>query len=155
MKEYLIGLIICGILACVVCFITPSESLKGHQKFVAGLCIICVIIKPTAALVDFIREFDVTLYIPEQSQGEYEDEWEDYLKDYGQATVSDYVSAELKNTFGVSATKVSVTYKESSGEPVIKRIYIELPQSAVFKDTTKIEVYFEKVFDCEVITAIG
>ncbi len=155
MKEYLIGLIICSVLACIVCFISPGESLKGYQRFIAGLCIICVMVKPTVKLIDFIREFDINLYVPEQSQKEYEDEWEDYLEHYGEGAVREYVSKELKNTFGVSAQKVSVTYKEDFDEPAIRRIYIELPPSAVFKDTTKIEVYFEKVFDCEVITAIA
>lgn len=154
MKEYLTGLIICSVAACMVCFISPSESLKGHQKFIAGLCIICVMVKPTVKLIDFIREFDITLYVPEQSQNEYEEKWEDYLEHYGEGAVKDYVSSELKNKFGVTAQKISVTYGDSD-TPVIERIYIELPPGAVFKDTTKIEVYFENAFGCEVITAIG
>ena len=155
MKEYLIGLIMCSILATLVCFITPGESLGGHQKFIAGLCIVCIMAKPISALVDFACEFDISIYIQEQSEEDYHNEWEDYLKDYGEGAVADYVSAELKSKFGVSAKKISVTCSGGASEPDIERIYIELPQSAMFKDTAKIEIYFEKIFNCEVITAIG
>ena len=155
MKEYLIGLIICAILAAIVCFISPSESLKGHQKFIAGLCIICIMARPAMNVINFIRELDITLYIPSTPSEEYQDEWEDYLKDYGEIAIKEYIFSELEASFGVSARKVSVIYTSDTDEPTVERIYIELPQSAVFKDTAKIEVYFEKIFDCEVITAIG
>lgn len=155
MKEYLIGLIICSLLATIVCFITPGESLRGHQKFVAALCMVCIMAKPIVALVDFVCDFDISIYIQEQSEEDYRDEWEDYLKDYGEGAVEDYVSSELKSTFGVSAKKISVRLRGDTSEPEIERIYIELPQSAAFKDTAKMEIYFEKIFNCEVITAIG
>lgn len=155
MKEYLLGLIICAILAAVVCFISPSESLRGHQKFIASLCIICIMARPAVSVINLIRDLDITLYIPGTPSDEYQDEWEDYLKDYGEGAIKDYICSELEVTFGVSARKVSVTYKKDTTEPVVEKIYVELPQSAVFKDTAKIEVYFEKIFDCEVITAIG
>lgn len=155
MKEYLIGLIICSIFATVIVFISPSDRLLGHQKFIAGLCIICVMIKPAAGMIDFIRELDITLYIPGTPSEEYQDQWEDYLKDYGEGAIKDYISTELEGTFGVSARKVSVSYKNDTGEPSVEKIYIELPLSAAFKDTAKIEVYFEKIFDCEIITAIA
>ncbi len=155
MKEYLIGLIICAILAAVVCFISPGESFRGHQKFIAGLCIICIMARPAVNVINFIRELDITLYIPSTPTEEYQDEWEDYLKDYGEGAIEEYISSELEGSFGVSVKKVSVTYKSDTDEPEVEKIYIELPQSAAFKDTAKIEVYFEKIFDCEVITAIG
>ncbi len=154
MKEYLSGLIICAIVAAVVCFIVPSEGLRGNQKFIAGLCIICIMARPAVNMINFIRELDITLYIPDISSEEYQNEWEDYLKDYGEGAIKDYICSELETTFGVSAKKVSVTYKSDGEEPAVEKIYIELPQSAAFKDTAKIEVYFEKIFDCEVITAI-
>ncbi len=155
MKEYLLSLIICSILAAVVCFISPSESLRGNQKLIAGLCIICIMTRPAVSVINFIRELDITLYIPSAPSEEYRDEWEDYLKDYGEGAVRDYVCSELEMTFGVSAKRVSVTYKGDGEGIAIEKIYIELPQSAAFKDTAKIEVYFEKIFDCEVITAVG
>ncbi len=141
-------------IAAIVCFISPSESLRGHQKFIAGLCIVCVLARPSAGVIKLMREIDITLYIPSTPSEEYQNEWEDYLKDYGEGAIKDYICSELEMTFGVSANKVSVSYKNDTGELLVERIYIELPQSAAFKDTAKIEVYFEKIFDCEVITAI-
>lgn len=111
--------------------------------------------RPAVSVINLIRDLDITLYIPGTPSDEYQDEWEDYLKDYGEGAIKDYICSELEVTFGVSARKVSVTYKKDTTEPVVEKIYVELPQSAVFKDTAKIEVYFEKIFDCEVITAIG
>ncbi len=141
-------------IAAIVCFISPSESLRGHQKFIAGLCIVCVLARPAAGVIKLMRELDITLYIPSTPSEEYQNEWEDYLKDYGDSAIKEYICSELEMTFGVSAKKVSVTYKSNAEEPAVEKIYIELPQSAAFKDTAKIEVYFEKIFDCEVITAI-
>lgn len=154
MTEYLLGLVICSVTAAVICHICPSESLSGHQKFIAGLCIVCVGITPAAEVIEFIREFDIRLYIFDEGQDKYGDMWQEYLEDYGEEAVREYVSVHLRDSFGVEAKKITVSYKETDGEVAIKRIYIELPQSAVFKDTAKIEVYFEKIFDCEVVTAI-
>ncbi len=155
MKEYLIGLIICAVLAAVVCFISPAESFRGHQKFIAGLCIICIMAAPAANLVSFISQLDITLYIPSTPSEKYEEEWEEYLKDYGEEAIREYISSELEGSFGISAQRITVTYINGADSPAVEKIYIELPPSAAFKDTAKIEVYFEKIFDCEVITAIG
>ncbi len=111
--------------------------------------------RPAVGVINFILELDITLYVPDIPSEEYQDEWEDYLKDYGEGAIKEYICAELEATFGVSARRVSVTYKNDIDEPALEKIYIELPRSAAFKDTAKFEVYFEKIFDCEVITAIG
>ena len=110
--------------------------------------------KPAVGVINMIRELDITLYIPDAPSDQYQNDWEDYLKDYGEGAIKEYICTELEMTFGVFAKKVSVTYKNDTAEPAVEKIYIELPQSAVFKDTAKIEVYFKKIFDCEVITAI-
>lgn len=152
MKDYILGLVIVTTVASVICFMAPSENLKKPQRLVAALCIICVSIEPMLAVVDFVREFDISLYIPEVSSETYEDMWEGYLEDYGEAAVKDFVFGELRERFGVEAERVNVSYAEDLSR--IERIYIGLPRSAAFKDTAKIEIYFENIFECEVISAI-
>lgn len=153
MREYVIGLIVCSLFASVICLIVPNENLGRAQRFIAGICIICVSIKPVSRIVVFIREFDVKLYIKEQSGKKYEDMWEDYLEGYGEDAVKEYITVQMRETFGSEVKKISVSYK--NGEQIaIHKIYVELPQSAIFKDTAKMEIYFEKIFDCDVVIAI-
>lgn len=153
MKEYIIGLIVCSLFASILCFIVPNENLGKVQRFIAGICIICVSIKPVSQIIVFIREFDIKLYISEQSGNKYEDMWEDYLEGYGEEAVREYVSVQIRETFGSEAKRINVSYK-SAEQISISEIYIELPRSAVFKDTAKMEMYFEKIFDCDVVVAI-
>ena len=155
MKEYLLGLIICSVTAAVICYMSPSDNLARHQKFVAGLCVICVGISPVTEVIGFIREFDIKLYVSGGEYDEYEQKWEDYLESYGEEAVRDYVALQLRENFGVEAKKISVACGECDGEICIEKIYVELPQNAIFKDTAKIEVYFERIFGCDVISTIA
>lgn len=166
MKEYLMSLIICSIFASVVCACTPDDGLSKIRKFLVGLCIICISLKPCVGVIEFIKEFDIKLYLSEISAENRDEEWENYLEKYGEKSVKTYIEYELCETFGVSATEISVNFcndgddfgvdgNEGSGENMaVKKIYILLDKSAVFKDTAKIQTYFEKVFDCDVIVAI-
>lgn len=153
MREYIIGLIVCSLFASILCFIVPNENLGKVQRFVAGICIICVSVKPVSQIVVFIREFDIKSYISEQSGKKYEDMWEDYLEGYGEDAVREYICVQIREMFGCEVKKIDVSY--NSGEQIsIRKIYIELPHSAMLKDTAKMEMYFEKIFDCDVVIAI-
>lgn len=154
MKEYLLSLTVCTVLASVICFISPSERLEGYQRFIAGLCIICVSIKPCAELISELSEFDIGDYISDGNADRYDGLWNEYLEGYGEDAAREYIERELKETFGVEAKSVRVKYSEAEGEISFKSIYIGLDGSAVFKDTVKIETYFEKIFGCEVTTYI-
>ncbi|MBE6548232.1 MAG: hypothetical protein E7667_05070 [Ruminococcaceae bacterium] len=155
MKEYLISLMICALAASVVCFMSPSDTLARHQKFVVGLCIVCVSIKPTVRVIEFIRDFDVKFYISETSSEKYSDMWDEYLNDYGEEAIRDYIVNELKETFGVEAVKINIKFDGQGEGASVGQIYIELPSNAIFKDTAKMQVYFEKIFSCRVVVAIN
>lgn len=154
MKEYLLSLTLCTVLVSLICFISPSEGLEGYQKFIAGLCIICVSLKPCAELIDTISDFDIGDYIYDESSEEYDRLWNEYLEGYGEEAVREYIKKELKDSFGVEAVDIRVRYDETDGEISFESVYIGLDKNAVFKDTVKIETYFEKIFGCEVTTYI-
>ncbi len=144
-----------SIIAFLVCSLSPSEALSRHQKFIAGLCIICVCIRPATAVVEFISSFDINLYIPDTGGENYEDMWDGYSAEYSERVVKKYISDTLRDTFAVGCESVSVKFSVADGEMVFERIYILLPREGMLKDTAKIQVYFEKVFDCPVVVAIN
>lgn len=154
MREYLFSLAVCTVFAAVLCFIAPSERLEGHQRFVAGLCIICVSLKPCAELIESISSFDIADHISEESPERYDEQWREYLEGYGEEAARDYIIRSLSEVFGVEAKQVRVKFKDIDGEAAFESVYIGLDRSAVFKDTVKIETYFEKIFGCEVTTYI-
>ena len=155
MGDYISGLMIISVVATVLCFIVPNDSLGRHQKFVAGLCIICVAIKPVTLVAQFIQDFDINLYLPQGDSEKYEDMWDKYTEQYTEQTLKNYIESELEESFAVKADKIMLTCSDDGENVKVDKIYIQLPRECVFKDTDKIRVHFMNIFACEVTVAIS
>lgn len=146
---------IIAVVATILCFVVPNESLARHQKFVAGLCIICVAIKPVTLVAQFIEEFDIKLYLPKEDYEKYEDMWDGYVGQYTEQILKKYIEEELEESFAAKSDKIILTCSNDGESVTVEKIYIQLPRECMFKDTDKIRVHFMKIFDCEVTVAIS
>ena len=164
MKQYVISVMVVGVVGAIVTLLSPEGEgggLKSHVRLAVGIVLILVCVSPLITMVKTLSEIDVKDMI-----GEVDDE---NLDEYESIFQSGYEAAEIENLkegiksillerFGVKSDEcyVSVsTAKNSEGERHLKRIFINLYGSAIMKNTGEIEDHLSSLFGCEVVIAVG
>ena len=164
MKNYVITIIIIGVIGSLVSLLAPEGEgggLKKHVGLAIGLCVILCFSSPIISLIQSIGEFDAHALVPdidEVDREEYESIFEAGFSAVEIQNLRDGIAKILDERFGIDASESSVTLNvstDSSGKRVLDRIFICLYGSAVWKDTGEIERYLTSLFGCEVITAVG
>ncbi len=152
-----------SIVGSLVSMLTPDGEGGGiskNMRLIFGLCVVIVCINPIKEMVVLIDELDIgsVIDIPEEDEDKYNDIFN-----------SSYTSAEIENLkmgikqmlsdrFDIDSSECSVSVNSALGDGgrnMLKSITVILYGSAIFKNTDEIERYFENIFGCEVITAIG
>ena len=161
MREFVMLLLIMGMVSAIVTILTPEGERGGIGKlvrFVAGACLIAVCISPMISFIERLAHFEFSEILPSES---IDIEYESVLE-------NGYLYAEMENTregikrilgerFDIdpSEVEVSLNLTAEDGNRRIEKMLVTLYGQAIWKDTGEIERYFEELFDCEVITAIG
>ena len=162
MKEYVMLLLIMGMVSTIVTILSPEGERGGIGKlvrFATGVCLIAVCVSPMASFLERLSHFDLSEILPSEEKTGVE---------YESVLENGYLYAEVENTregikellnerFEIDASEVDVSMKLTAedGSRRIERILITLYGQAIWKDTRAIEEYLGGLFGCEVITAIG
>ena len=154
MGEYITVIVGVSICASLLLLLSPFEGIKSHQKLLSGLCIVCVMTAPLSDAIEHIKSLDLESILP-SDESQREEIYDSYFEDYTESTVKGVVSTQLKETFGVEAEDLRISFSGEGDEKRISGVYILLPRSAIFKDTAKIEVYFEGLLKCDAVVAIA
>lgn len=164
MKNYIISIIIVGVIGSLVTLLSPDGEgggLKKHVRFAVGLCMILFFATPIMSLIQGLAELDVSALIPSSENGktaEYESIFESSFSAAEVENLREGIANILKEKFGIEAEQCSVSVKilsSESGKRELQRVFVRLLGSAIWKDTGEIERYLEELLGCEVITAVG
>lgn len=162
MREYVLAVLIVGILGSCISLLAPEGEGGGlgkHVRLAVGVVLIAVCISPLLSLIDSLRELDLQGFLPEgEDLQEYESLFEEGFFAAEQKTAEEGIVRLLRDRFGIEEGEAEVSLQiteEGDGTRHVTRIVILLYGSAVWKDTGAIEGYLEGLFSCEVITAIG
>ena len=164
MKNYVITIIIIGVIGSLITLLAPDGEgggLKKHVSLAVGLCMILCLSSPLISLIQGLRELDMHSLAPETgdvNKDEYESIFESSLEGAEAQYIREGIAAILKDRFDIEPSECSVSVKFSSdkaGKRVLDRIFVRLYGSAIWKDTEEIEDYLTELFSCDVITAVG
>ncbi|MBE6684812.1 MAG: hypothetical protein E7592_04095 [Ruminococcaceae bacterium] len=164
MKSYIISIICVGVIGSIISLIAPEGEGGGlgkHVRLTVGCVLILMCVSPLGELIEGLRELDFSGLVPEVNDGAIEEYESIFGNSYEAAELSSLkegIAAMLEERYGVAREDCKVEViadRNGSGELELKRIFITLYGSAIWKDTGEIERYFGGIFDCEIVTAVG
>lgn len=164
MKQYIITVIIVGVIGSIVSILSPDGEgggLKAHVRLAIGLVLTLVCISPLISLVQTLGELDVQGFVGEIDQSDREEYESIFQSGYDAAEIENLtegIKSILRERFDIAADEcyVSVvTRTEKGGKRHIERIFINFYGAAIWKNTGEIESYLGELFGCEVVTAVG
>lgn len=164
MKSYIISIICVGVIGSIISLIASEGEGGGlgkHVRLAVGCVLILTCISPLGELIEGIRGLDLSGLVPEVNEGaveEYESIFGDSYAAAELSSLKDGIAAMLKERYGIERSECEVAVvadRDKSGNLELKRVFITLYGSAIWKDTGEIERYLGGLFGCEIVTAIG
>lgn len=164
MKSYIISIICVGVIGSIISLIAPEGEGGGlgkHVRLAVGCVLVLTCVSPLGDLIEGLRALDLSGLVPEVNEGAIEEYESIFGNSYEAAELSSLkegIAAMLEERYGVEREDCKVEViadRNGSGELELKRIFITLYGSAIWKDTGEIERYFGRLFDCEIVTAVG
>ena len=138
--------------------LAPDDKTSGgtyaYVKFIASLCVLCVVISPLSSFVRNIASGELiedVFYKTEDVYGEeYEGVYDKTLMAAGGESVAAGLSSLLCRELGVNADELSVYVElyEGEGEYLVKAVTVTLKKSAVLCDPQRIREIIEELCGC-------
>ena len=159
MREYIMTVIVSGVVGALVMQLAPSGEMKRYVKIAVSLVLVMVCTSPLLSLFEELRELDLSFL--SDADGEEKAEYREIFElGYAMAEEENLrsgIKAILYERFGVEESEVTVSlrFSEKDGERELERIFLTLYGSAIWKDTGAMEGELEVLLGCEVITAVG
>lgn len=168
MSEYIYS-IVCFAGAVGLILIVVPEGARGgllkHVRLVGSLCLICLIIKPSAELIGYIKELgegDLSVIFGNVQENELYDKYEDIYREYLHGgygeNVGEAVKDALAEKFNIDRNDVRclVEFGDEVGggikEP--RKITVIVKGRAVLTDPQSIKDLISGVFGCECEVAV-
>ena len=159
MREYIMTVILSGVVGAVVMQLAPSGEMKRYVKIAVSLVLVTVCISPLLSLFEEVGEWDLSLLSEADEEGgaEYRAIFESGYEMAEEENLRSGIKALLYERFGVEESEVTVSlhFSEKDGGRTLERIFLTLYGSAIWKDTGAMERDLEALLGCEVITAVG
>ena len=159
MREYIMTVILSGVVGAVVMQLAPSGEMKRYVKIAVSLVLVTVCISPLLSLFEELRELEFTFLSDTEGErnAEYREIFESGYEMAEEENLRSGIKALLYERFGVEESEVTVSlrFSEKDGGRALERIFLTLYGSAIWKDTGAMERELEALLGCEVITAVG
>lgn len=163
MKGYVISVLLVSIVGSVISMLAPEGEGGGsgrHTRLAVGLCLIVTVASPLVGFIRDLEALDLSALIPsvEGSEEEYESIFLSSLESAERENLCEGIRDILQKKFDVPPEECRVEVIISSGddgERRLKRVFLTLYGSAVWKDTGAIEDYLSALLGCEVVSAVG
>lgn len=164
MRTYIYGLILVGVSATLVEMLSPGgeeHPARKHLKFVIGLCVLLVCIKPLGDGILYIQNMSQQEMIFPWGEGLPQDEayqgiFDNYISDISGEQIASWVKSTLQDEFGITKeiSSVEVVMGVAEGVPVLKEVYITLKAQAIFQNPHQIEKHIAARLACPCHVAI-
>lgn len=160
MKEYVIGLFALSIVCAMVELLSPEGEGGGmvrHIKWVGGLCLLCVLCFPLAALLQeggdlpekMFSAIDQWLGEGEKMEEQYQELWQDEQQKLDLAYAQDAIEQMICREFGLLEDEVSVLAEADEQEKLLTYVRVGLSKGAIWTNTHQVEEFIQKMFGCE------
>lgn len=148
MAPYIISWILVALLSAIAEFLTPVGRLRGHIRYVAGLCILVALIPPLAQGLDAMTDLADRLpeEIPMTEAIGYQAYFMEYLSDLTAEEYQNWLGDRLHEVYGISREDCGITVemREEGDLPMPASVHIGLRGKAVLTDPHALEGYVEK-----------
>ncbi len=164
MKQYIITVVIVGMIGSIVSILSPDGEgggLKSHVRLAIGLVLTLVCVSPLISLVKTLGELDVQGLVGEIEGSDREEYESIFQSGYDAAEIENLkegIKAILRERFDIADDEcyVSVVTRADNDEKRrLERIFINFYGAAIWKNTGEIESYLSELFGCEIVTAVG
>ena len=160
-KTYILSIFATALLITVVDILAPAGTggLSRHLKLVTSLVLVCVLISPTIAFAEHIREFADGNW-EFDIEGDIEDHYSSKLQGALDNASFAYFEGMLKQTlcqeFAIAEDdlRVRVEWAGTDTEMHPQKVTVILSGKAIWKDPAKIEGYVTSLLNCACVSAI-
>ena len=154
MKEYVIAIIIVGIIGAVISILAIDGELQKQVRLAIGLTIVIVCVSPIVDAVRWLESAELgDLSYSSPDTGEYESIFFEYYSKAEIENCSEGIKSMLCESFEIDEGDLEVSVV--AGEGKLERVYITLFGDAIWQDTAAMEEYLGGLLSCEIITVIG
>ena len=160
-KTYILSIFATALLITVVDILAPAGTggLSRHLKLVTSLVLVCVLISPTVAFAEHIREFadgNWEFDIEGDIEDHYSSELQGALDNASFAYFEGMLEQTLCKEFNIVEDELRVRVEWSGeGENLHpKKVTVILSGKAIWKNPAKIEEYVSSLLDCDCVSAI-
>ena len=158
-KTYLLSIFATALLITVVDILAPGGGLSKHLKLVTSLVFVCILISPSLAFAERLKDFangDWELAIEGDMEEHYSSELQNALDDASKEYFENMLELTLCKEFDIAEDnlRVAVEWIGDAENLRPKKVTVILSGKAIWKNPAKIEEYVSSLLNCECVSAI-
>ena len=158
-KTYLLSIFATALLITVVDILAPGGGLSKHLKLVTSLVFICILISPSLAFAERLKDFangDWEFAIEGDMEEHYSSELQNALDDASKEYFENMLELTLCKEFDIAAEnlRVAVEWIGDAENLRPQKVNVILSGKAIWKNPAKIEEYVTSLLGCTCVSAI-
>ena len=158
-KTYLLSIFATALLITVVDILAPGGGLSKHLKLVTSLVFVCILISPSLAFAERLKDFangDWELAIEGDMEEHYSSELQNALDDASKEYFENMLELTLCKEFDIAEDnlRVAVEWIGDAENLRPKKVTVILSGKAIWKNPAKIEEYVTSLLGCTCVSAI-
>ena len=158
-KTYLLSIFATALLITVVDILAPGGGLSKHLKFVTSLVFVCILISPSLAFAERLKDFpngDWELAIEGDMEEHYSSELQNALDDASKEYFENMLELTLCKEFDIAEDnlRVAVEWIGDAENLRPQKVTVILSGKAIWKNPAKIEEYVTSLLGCTCVSAI-
>ena len=158
-KTYLLSIFATALLITVVDILAPGGGLSKHLKLVTSLVFVCILISPSLAFAEKLKDFangDWELAIEEDMEEHYSSELQNALDDASKEYFENMLELTLCKEFDIAEDnlRVAVEWIGDAENLRPQKVTVILSGKAIWKNPAKIEEYVTSLLGCTCVSAI-
>lgn len=163
MKQYLLNILTLSLACGLLDLLTPAgerEGLRRGVRLLAGLCLLCVMIRPLTDLRDAIGEIDLGSWargMERDAETEYERLMEEKLTAVSKEQLREELLTMLAEQFDIGCEDCTLTFEfdDAAQTLTVRRVWVALHGKAVLRDPRTVEAAVEGTLGCECTVSVG
>ena len=158
-KTYLLSIFATALLITVVDILAPGGGLSKHLKLVTSLVFVCILISPSLAFAERLKDFangDWELAIEGDMEEHYSSELQNALDDATKEYFENMLELTLCKEFDIAEDnlRVAVEWIGDAENLRPQKVTVILSGKAIWKNPAKIEEYVTSLLGCTCVSAI-
>ena len=158
-KTYLLSIFATALLITVVDILAPGGGLSKHLKLVTSLVFICILISPSLAFAERLKDFangDWEFAIEGDMEEHYSSELQNALDDASKEYFENMLELTLCKEFDIAEEnlRVAVEWIGDAENLRPQKVTVILSGKAIWKNPARIEEYVTSLLGCTCVSAI-